>query len=927
MKSKATSYIYIRLMAAILMISAISTDNTALAQSVLDRYTKERPLTVIADWEFPPYDYRDDQGNPAGYNAEITSIMFDEMSVPYKYIMQEWQQALELFHKGEADLCLATELTTAATGTYQSHASLGIYRVVVAYRKGSTPLKSFSDIKNADSIRFKKGDYGSLKIVEMGHAIDSSMFVRPQKGLNSVANGEIKYYVWGEYPTKWLIKQMGLNDIETTVLNIPPARLRFLSHDKELIKAIDDRYFRLDQTGVISKIHNKWFHPEKVADDASYSVIYIIFAVIILTIIFIVSNRILAIRLRKELKRYGEKKTIMQYALQRSKNSIVKYDLRTKKLTNIYGDFLPKEGLAYNEYINHIHPEDRQKVVNFIEKITKSQNENVEATYRWNIGTEQAPEWRILCDQSIVETDKKNKPINIISTFIDITEERLQEQKSKEFLDKYSSLFNMTLAGFALYDNKGKLLETNKRMQEIFKFKHAHDELYYNTLLFDLPIIGSRAYFKDTDTMHFCTTRRLVLERDISSKLEIKVRPIKDTNGDVVYILVTAQDISVEYNLHKKQKINDNEIKDINQKVIQHQNELRYLLEQSNMRVWRSSFDRKEVVFYKDLDNIETTISFDDFIGNTQGQENQNTATKIIGMQKDLFGSHKAVLPIKNLTTGDVNIHWYSINSITEYGNNGNATGCFGLIRDVTELIHSQEMLKEETIRANNSKHQKSVFLANMTHEIRTPLNAIVGFCDLLQAVDSPEDRKEFIRIIRNNCNMLLHLINDILDISTIDENGLSIIPRKIDFAASFNDICATLSQQIMNPDVEFIKENPYDSLTIVADQNRIEQIITNFTTNSIKHTQKGHIRVGYRIEDNGIYIYCEDTGRGIPKESCSSVFDRFVKLDDFVQGTGLGLSICKAITEACHGKIGVESDTGKGATFWFWFPCEIEQN
>jgi len=154
----------------------------------------------------------------------------------------------------------------------------------------------------------------------------------------------------------------------------------------------------------------------------------------------------------------------------------------------------------------------------------------------------------------------------------------------------------------------------------------------------------------------------------------------------------------------------------------------------------------------------------------------------------------------------------------------------------------------------------------------------------------------------------------------------LSIMPMEIDFAESFNDICATLSQQILNPQIEFIKENPYDSLIVVTDKNRIEQIITNFTTNAIKHTQKGHIRVGYRVENNGIYIYCEDTGRGIPKEKCAAVFERFVKLDDFVQGTGLGLSICKAITDACQGKIGVESDTGQGATFWFWFPCEIKQ-
>lgn len=175
---------------------------------------------------------------------------------------------------------------------------------------------------------------------------------------------------------------------------------------------------------------------------------------------------------------------------------------------------------------------------------------------------------------------------------------------------------------------------------------------------------------------------------------------------------------------------------------------------------------------------------------------------------------------------------------------------------------------------------------------------------------------------------MLLHLINDILAASTITESGLSINPRETDFAHLFNDICTMLSQQVANPDaVTFIQENPYKCLMTVVDPDRIEQVINNFTTNAIKHTLQGHIKVGYRVENGGIYIYCEDTGRGIPKEKCEEVFKRFVKLDDFVQGTGIGLSICKAIADAYNGKIGVESEEGQGAKFWFWFPCDIKQD
>ena len=274
-------------------------------------------------------------------------------------------------------------------------------------------------------------------------------------------------------------------------------------------------------------------------------------------------------------------------------------------------------------------------------------------------------------------------------------------------------------------------------------------------------------------------------------------------------------------------------------------------------------------------------------------------------------------------------ICWNVIDSIPTFDKDGQLEGCFGVIRNITPLIQAQELLKEETRRANDSARLKSVFMANMTHEIRTPLNSIVGFSDLLPMIDSPEDRKEMIRVIMNNCDMLLRLINDILEISTMDGNAIIITPEEVDFAHAFDDICETLRQRVQNPNVEFQKDNPYTSLVLSIDQRRIQQVITNFVTNAVKYTQKGYIRVGYRIEERevrkeerNLYIYCEDTGSGIPKEKQSTVFDRFVKLNDFVQGTGLGLSICKAIVTRCGGTIGVTSDgEGQGSTFWIRVP------
>jgi len=177
------------------------------------------------------------------------------------------------------------------------------------------------------------------------------------------------------------------------------------------------------------------------------------------------------------------------------------------------------------------------------------------------------------------------------------------------------------------------------------------------------------------------------------------------------------------------------------------------------------------------------------------------------------------------------------------------------------------------------------------------------------------------IRIIRNNCDMLLRLINDILEASNMGQS-LTIEPKDIDLPQVFDDICQSLAQRVQEPGVEFLKDNPFEHYPAHLDGGRLQQMLTNFVTNAVKYTHEGHIRVGWREENEGLYFYCEDTGAGIPSEKQTAVFERFVKLNDYVQGTGLGLSICKAIVEKCNGRIGVDSEgEGKGSTFWFWIP------
>ena len=243
---------------------------------------------------------------------------------------------------------------------------------------------------------------------------------------------------------------------------------------------------------------------------------------------------------------------------------------------------------------------------------------------------------------------------------------------------------------------------------------------------------------------------------------------------------------------------------------------------------------------------------------------------------------------------------------------------------DQGEITKTESELAKETVLAEESLRMKSAFMASMTHELRTPLNAIIGFTSVMEALGDSPERSEYVRIIHNSTDMLQRLINDIIEASSISYGDFPIEPKETDFALDFDDICITLAQRVQNPNVEFQKESPFDHFPTRLDIGRIQQVLTNFVTNAVKFTTQGHIRLGWKPKDNGLYLYCEDTGKGIPADKQALIFEQFVKLDEFVQGTGMGLAICKSIAERCSGKIGVNSEgDGKGSTFWLWVPCD----
>ena len=265
---------------------------------------------------------------------------------------------------------------------------------------------------------------------------------------------------------------------------------------------------------------------------------------------------------------------------------------------------------------------------------------------------------------------------------------------------------------------------------------------------------------------------------------------------------------------------------------------------------------------------------------------------------------------------------WVDLKGVAqEFDERGKVTKVLGFIANIQKRRDDEQALIEAKQRAEESDRLKSAFLANVSHEIRTPLNAIVGFSEVIAHTESECEREEYLDIVKANSNLLLHLINDILDLSRIESGKMEFIDENI----QMDELCEELRQmhqmRIKN-DVKIIFERPAASLTIVSDSHRLRQLYSNLISNAIKYTEKGAITFGYKLKGDMMEGYVRDSGSGIPAEKLNNVFGRFEKLDLLKQGFGLGLSICKSILDKMGGEIWVESELGVGSCFYFLIPC-----
>ena len=567
-------------------------------------------------------------------------------------------------------------------------------------------------------------------------------------------------------------------------------------------------------------------------------------------------------------------------------------------------------GLPLESYIGSLasekHPDYLQKL-NFLEEILDSNSYREKDEYFPR--TERYTHW-------VIYSPGKDE---IVGLFLDSTGS-VQANRALDRSEKlFQNIFANIPAGVEIYDKDGYLIDLNNKDLEIFGVVNKSDVIGVN--FFDNPNVPQniRDRVRNEDLVDFRLNYSFeqaegYYETNRSNAIELYSKVSKLYDNFSGYILISIDNTE---RIDAMNRIRDFEnfflmISDyakVGYAKLNLLNRKGYAIKQ-----WYKNLGEEEDIPLSEVVAVYSQMHPEDrkrFLDFYDGVRD--------GKRRHFQGEMRIRRPgTKN------EWNWVSSNvMVTNYKPEENEIEIIGINYDITELKETEAELIQARDKAEMMDRLKSAFLANMSHEIRTPLNAIVGFSDLLVETEELAERQEYIKIVRENNELLLQLISDILDLSKIEAGTFEFTNGDVDVNLLCEDIVRSMGMKAKE-EVELVFDDHLPVCHVISDRNRIHQVISNFVNNAMKFTSEGSIHVGYKLKDGELEFYVEDTGIGIEKEQLPHIFERFVKLNSFVHGTGLGLSICQSIVEQLGGRIGVDSEKGKGSRFWFTIPGVI---
>ena len=532
---------------------------------------------------------------------------------------------------------------------------------------------------------------------------------------------------------------------------------------------------------------------------------------------------------------------------------------------------------------------------------------------------------------SVVSRDDNGLPTSLMGIQHDVTEEFRRQQKIRQLLIRYHTIFNSSLLDMLYYDKNGVLTDINERACMAFNVQSREQVLDGSFLLKNNPfysqipieemensLTGSIIDFKE-----FQAPIYRIEEFDLKGKMyyESTINPIRNEHGELEGVYMAGHDISEMVNSYHRQQDGVHKLRQGTESIKQYIANIDYALSVSGVQM---------VNYYPHAYTFE-------IINRETGHKLRMSQLRCIRLATMRFRRtvNSALNRMDHLTkqriTQAIEIEirdkkgrqiWLLFNMVPMMDAQGNVMHYFGMFRDITNMVATEQQLAIETKKAQETELLKQAFLTNMSHEIRTPLNNILGFAGLFSGEHDVNDERFFVDQIKKNTNELLQLVNDILYISRLEAHMEEYKKETVDFALTFEGQCQN-GMAAIKPGVQSIIVQPYNSLVVEIDLNHVSMIIQRLCTMACLMTQQGSIKVSYEYHRGELTIRLEDTGTGFSTEELAHVFDHFSRnTKGRIVGSGLDLPIAQMLAQQMGGTIDIQSDYEKGTSIWVSIPC-----
>ncbi len=863
-------------------------------------------LVIEGDWAFPPFEYVGSNGEPEGMNVDLVKEIMKRQHRAFVIKLKRWNDVLRDFREGKVDLIMGMNFSNARTKLYKFGSVHGYIYQDAVFRSDDIPIYDLKQLEGKRVI-LEKGAYASEMLKEQKAKIRAYYTTDMKEGLKQLSEGKYDVAICDHDMVIEIIKSEGYDNLHAHDLGLPPQEYRFVSNDDELLDELNVVMYEMKNDGTFDSISNKWLN--RYNTFAYYKAVLIpigiFLAVCFVMLVFIILLRRKVKAAKKELS-VKNKRLIM--ALRAGELSAWRYDVKSKTFYNIDGDVLSDKGLVFSEFVKRIHPDERDRFVSIITDASTGILPEKAACFR--VDTHDEGNYSYINKEFEIIRSEEGDVESVVGTDKDITETLIVHRKLEDTVKKMQMAIKYSNVVFWEYEYEKK----------IYHFYSDTVGAYDKVQQVTSDKILAQVHLDDKKKMQQFFADVELGVKDVIS-VNVRIKSAKDSGWRYCNPTATAftRNSDGKVSLYVGFTCDYTGIYELNKEVKTYADKLKMLMKSADTTLW--SYNRNSKIVNIINGEHEYMWTKDLVISHEDDKEN------IIKMFEKMDRGETNFPETLGKRVFNGKTKYAKGNIIALNDDDGNIAEYFGAIRDITDLMEIQNRLEIEKEKALLSDRLKSTFLNNMSHEIRTPLNSIVGFSDLIIDTEDQEMRAEFAKIIKTNTDNLLRLVNDILDLSKFESGTPEIIMEDFNLSDELVECVYGFSNLVDTSSIELIIDSSRCSRMVHFDRKSLDMIIKNFVLNAIKYTSKGHIKVGCIVENDEMKLYCEDTGVGIAKDKQQLVFERFEKLGSLVQGTGLGLSICKAITEYFKGDIGVESELGKGSTFWVKIPINCYTN